>query len=384
MVWHGLGGAVAVVAIVGRTSLGRAKGIARRCYSAVATGAKAPLHRAVMATETVKFFEPQRDQVFIDMTFGAGGHTRALLEAAPGSTVVALDRDPLAHRLACEMAAQFPGRIVPLLGRFSELPALLRTVEGLDRQRHFDGVLFDFGCSSMQFDEAARGFSISHDGPLDMRMDRDRCPEQLSAAEVLARIQEPDLVRILKVYGEEKQAKKIARAIVNARFTVKRIETTAELANIVAHCLSQGESAGGQGTYDFRQDKLRRPAHVATKTFQALRIFVNNELNEINYGMVLAKHLLRTGGKLVTIAFHSLEDTIVKRHLTGHVVDDVASRVPLQYVSHTLAHETEAMQEMMKPHWKQMHKHVMVPTDEEVAENPRSRSAKLRAAVRLS
>uniref|UniRef100_A0A182KA28 12S rRNA N(4)-cytidine methyltransferase METTL15 n=1 Tax=Anopheles christyi TaxID=43041 RepID=A0A182KA28_9DIPT len=336
-----------------------------------------------MATETVKFFEPERDQVFIDMTFGAGGHTRALLEAAHGSTVVALDRDPLAHRLACEMAEQFPGRIVPLLGRFSELPALLRTVEGFDRQRYFNGILFDFGCSSMQFDEASRGFSISHDGPLDMRMDKDRCPEQLSAAEVLARIQEPDLVRILKVYGEEKQAKKIARAIVNARFTVKRIETTAELANIVAHCLSQGEATGGQ-VYDFRLDKLRRPTHVATKTFQALRIFVNNELNEINYGMVLAKHLLRTGGKLVTIAFHSLEDTIVKRHLTGHVVDDVASRVPLQYISHTLAHATDTMQEMMKPNWKQMHKHVMVPTDEEVAENPRSRSAKLRAAVRLS
>ncbi|XP_035894673.1 probable methyltransferase-like protein 15 homolog [Anopheles stephensi] len=353
--------------------------VLEQCYSTASC--KAPLHRAVMATETVKFFEPQREQVFIDMTFGAGGHTRALLEAAPGSTVVALDRDPLAHRLACEMAEEFPGRVVPLLGRFSELPALLRTVDGYDRQRYFNGILFDFGCSSMQFDEASRGFSLSRDGPLDMRMDKDRCPDQLSAADVLARIQEPDLVRILKVYGEEKQAKKIARAIVNARFTVKRIETTAELASIVAHCLSQGEVGGG---FDFRQDKLRRPAHVATKTFQALRIFVNNELNEINYGMVLAKHLLRTGGKLVTIAFHSLEDTIVKRHLTGHVVDDVASKVPLQYISHTLAHETDTMQEMMRPHWKQINKHVLVPTDTEVAENPRSRSAKLRAAVRLS
>uniref|UniRef100_A0A182RT98 12S rRNA N(4)-cytidine methyltransferase METTL15 n=1 Tax=Anopheles funestus TaxID=62324 RepID=A0A182RT98_ANOFN len=376
MVWHGL------VRIVKQVRLVRLN-VYERCYS-TADRKTPPLHRAVMATETVKFFEPQRDQVFIDMTFGAGGHTRALLEAAPGSTIVTLDRDPLAHRLACEMAEQFPGRVVPLLGRFSELPALLRTVEGFDRQRHYDGILFDFGCSSMQFDEASRGFSISRDGPLDMRMDKDRCPEQLSAADILARIQEPDLVRILKVYGEEKQAKKIARAIVNARFTVKRIETTAELASIVAHCLSQGETGAGGSSYDFRQDKLRRPAHVATKTFQALRIFVNNELNEINYGMVLAKHLLRTGGKLVTIAFHSLEDTIVKRHLTGHVVDDVASKVPLQYISHTLSHETDTMQEMMKPNWKQINKHVMVPTDSEVAENPRSRSAKLRAAVRLS
>uniref|UniRef100_A0A182QND4 12S rRNA N(4)-cytidine methyltransferase METTL15 n=1 Tax=Anopheles farauti TaxID=69004 RepID=A0A182QND4_9DIPT len=339
-----------------------------------------------MAAETVKYFEPQSDQLFIDMTFGAGGHTRALLEASPGTTIVALDRDPLAHRLACDMAEEFPGRIVPLLGRFSELPALLRTVEGFDRRRHFDGILFDFGCSSMQFDEASRGFSIAHDGPLDMRMDKDRCPDQLSAAEVLARIQELDLARILKVYGEEKQAKKIARAIVNARFTVKRIETTAELATIVAHCLSQSDGAAStdQQGFDYRQDKLRRPAHVATKTFQALRIFVNNELNEINYGMVLAKHLLRTGGKVVTIAFHSLEDTIVKRHLTGHVVDDVASKVPLQYISHTLAHATDTMQEMMKPDWMQINKHVVVPTEGEVAENPRSRSAKLRAAVRLN
>uniref|UniRef100_A0A182F765 12S rRNA N(4)-cytidine methyltransferase METTL15 n=2 Tax=Anopheles albimanus TaxID=7167 RepID=A0A182F765_ANOAL len=340
-----------------------------------------------MARETVRFLEPQNTQTFIDMTFGAGGHSRALLEAAPGATIIALDRDPHAHRLACEMATEFPGRILPVLGRFSELPSLLRTLpEGYGRQRFIDGIIFDFGCSSMQFDEAARGFSIAHDGPLDMRMDKDRCPEQLSAAEVLARVQEQDLARILKVYGEEKQAKKIARAIVNARFTVKRIETTAELASIVAHCLSSTEAAGAgssASSFEYRQDKLRRPAHVATKTFQALRIFVNNELNEINYGMVLAKHLLRTGGKLVTIAFHSLEDTIVKRHLTGHVVDDVASRVPLQFISHTLAHETDTMQEMMKPNWRQLTKHVVVPSEAEVCANPRSRSAKLRAAVRL-
>ncbi|XP_052869437.1 probable methyltransferase-like protein 15 homolog [Anopheles cruzii] len=341
-----------------------------------------PLHRPVMAEETVRFLEPQSHQIFIDMTFGAGGHSRALLEAAPTATIIALDRDPHAHRLACEMAKEFPGRIVPALGRFSELPTLLRSLVGYDRQRFYDGIIFDFGCSSMQFDEAARGFSIAHDGPLDMRMDKDRCPEQLSAAEVLARIQEQDLARILKVYGEEKQAKKIARAIVNARFSVKRIETTSELASIVAHCLSQvNESTGG--AFDFRQDKLRRPAHVATKTFQALRIFVNNELNEINYGMVLAKHLLRTGGKLVTIAFHSLEDTIVKRHLTGHVIDDVASKVPLQYISHTLAYTTDTMQEVMKPNWRQINKHVIVPTEAEIGANPRSRSAKLRAAIRL-
>ncbi|XP_058117910.1 probable methyltransferase-like protein 15 homolog [Anopheles ziemanni] len=357
-----------------------------RCYSSgrsKATRQKqlAP-HLPVMTTETIQFLEPKKDEVFIDMTFGAGGHTRALLEASPGVTVVALDRDPHAHQLACTMAEEYPGRLIPVLGRFSELPSLLRTLDGYDRQRFFNGILFDFGCSSMQFDEASRGFSIAHDSPLDMRMDKDRCPEQLSAAEVLARIQEQDLARILKVYGEEKQSKKIARAIVNARLTVKRIETTAELASIVAHCLSQGEP--GPAAFEYRQDKLRRPAHVATKTFQALRIFVNNELNEINYGMVLAKHLLRTGGKLVTIAFHSLEDTIVKRHLTGHVVDDVASRVPLQLISHTLAHETDTMQEVMKPNWRQMTKHVVVPSDDEVAENPRSRSAKLRAAVRLS
>ncbi|XP_053671619.1 probable methyltransferase-like protein 15 homolog [Anopheles nili] len=352
--------------------------IVGRSYASVAS--KPPLHRAVMAAETIRFFDPQHNQVFIDMTFGAGGHSRAILEAAPGTKIIALDRDPLAHQLAYEMAKDFPGRIVPLLGKFSELPSLLRSVEGFDRQRFFDGILFDFGCSSMQFDEASRGFSLAHNGPLDMRMDKDRCPDQLSAADVLARIQEHDLARILKVYGEEKQAKKIARAIVSARFTVKRIETTGELASIVAHCLSQSDS---EGMFDFRLDKLRRPAHVATKTFQALRIFVNNELNEINYGLVLAKQLLRTGGKLVTITFHSLEDTIVKRHLTGHVVDDVASKVPLHYISHTLAHATETMQETMKQSWKQINKHVVVPSNDEVADNPRSRSAKLRAAVRL-
>lgn len=227
----------------------------------------------------------------------------------------------------------------------------------------------------MQFDEADRGFSLSKNGPLDMRMDRGTNSTQITAAELLSKIEEHDLVKILRVYGEEKAAKKIAKGIVEARQALYKIETTHQLANLVASCLSDS-------TYD-RKDKINRPAHVATKTFQAIRIFINNELNEINYGMILALKLLKKEGRLVTITFHSLEDTIVKRHIHGNVIEGMANHVPLKYSSHDLVHNMELIEGITDCHWKQLHKHVIVPDNEEVSMNSRSRSAKLRAAIKI-
>lgn len=328
-------------------------------------------HKPVLLDKAIEFLEPEPGKVFIDMTFGAGGHSKQLLRAGQDTKVFALDRDPVAHEYAQKLSDEFPGRIIPLLGRFSELPQLLK--EQNVKKDTIDGILFDFGCSSMQFDEPDRGFSVSHNGPLDMRMDKGRCKDQVTAADVLAKAEEHELIRILRIYGEEKQAKKIARAIVDARAALHKIETTQQLANLVASCLSDTQ----------RVDKLQRPAHSATKTFQALRIFVNNELNEINYGMTLAHRYLKRKGRLVTITFHSLEDTIVKRHINGNVIEGLANPVPLKYSSHDLSYDSDLVESLMDSPWKQLNKHVITPEEGEIAINPRSRSAKLRAAVKV-
>uniref|UniRef100_T1PF60 MraW methylase family n=1 Tax=Musca domestica TaxID=7370 RepID=T1PF60_MUSDO len=347
-----------------------------KTYCTVAQGSRtatAP-HIPVLCQEAINFLNPSQQQTFIDMTFGAGGHTRELLNSHKDIKVFALDRDPVAYDLAKRMSSEYEGRLVPMLGKFSDLPQLLE--EHNVKPHSVDGMLFDFGCSSMQFDEAERGFSISKNGPLDMRMDRghNNNAEQITAADVLAKAEETDLVKILRIYGEEKGAKKIARAIVEARTAFHKIETTKQLADLVASCLSDTS---------YRMDKMQRPTHVATKTFQALRIFVNNELNEINYGMILANEYLKPEGRLVAITFHSLEDTIVKRHLNGNVIEGLANPVPLKYCGHDVTHDKELVESFVSSNWKQLNKHVLVPSYEEVTRNSRSRSAKLRAAIKL-
>lgn len=335
-----------------------------------------------MADEVLAQLQPRAGGLYIDATFGAGGHTRRLLDAEPTLRVIALDRDADAHQLAVGLQQQpaYTDRLIPLHGRFSQLPALLSDC-GI-QPNSVDGILFDFGCSSMQFDRPERGFSISHNGPLDMRMDRSKASTAAEpcAADVLARIDELDLARILKVYGEERNAKKIARAICDMRYALRRLQTTRELAELVASCFPS------DGT---NSDKLGRPAHLATKTFQALRIFVNDELNEINYAMLVAGHYVRRGGvgRLVTLTFHSLEDTIVKRHLMGHLLGggQTANPVPLKYCAHgaVVTQDERDVRTLMASQWQQLHRHVMVPSEAEVDRNPRARSAKLRAAERL-
>lgn len=343
-----------------------------RHFCSLAKNSKMTPHLPVMAEEVLTYLKPEPKQILLDMTFGAGGHSRRILETTPDVHILALDRDPVAQNYAEALAKEYPGQVTPLLGRFSELPDLLTSHK--IRHTSIDGILFDFGCSSMQFDIAERGFSISKEGPLDMRMDGDRFPDNPKASDVLKLAAENDLYRIIKVYGEEKQARIIARAIVESRYMFKSLTTTRELADLVEIVCD----------HEYRLDKLQRRSHSATKTFQALRIFVNNELNEINFGLILAQKYLKLGGKLVAISFHSLEDTIVKRHLLGNTMNNVANALPLKYTSSTYLVDKSLIQEAMESNWHTLTKHVVVPTFDEVDNNPRSRSAKLRAAVRVS
>lgn len=327
-------------------------------------------HTPVMLNEVIKYLKPNDNELYIDMTFGAGGHTRKILDSA-NCKVITLDRDPIAYDKAKQLAEEYPNRVTPLLGKFSELPDLLRNI-GVT-QSSIDGILFDFGCSSMQLDNGERGFSVSKNGYLDMRMDAGRDPNQITAREVLATANEHELYKIFKIYGEEKKAAKIAQTIIQARYMVRNVDTTHELVEIVDSCCPN----------EIRLDKLQRPQSNATKVFQALRIFVNNELNELNFGMVLAKYYLKLNGRLVTVCFHSLEDTIVKRHIAGNIMNETANPVPLRYLSPMLIQNQDTINQFLDTPWQAINKHVDVPTDEEVDMNPRSRSARLRAAIKV-
>lgn len=327
----------------------RQKIFCKRCMS----------HIPVMVNSVVNYLKNKN--VIIDMTFGEGGHTKALLRSSPSSVIICLDKDPQAFKAAQELAVEHPNRIYPVHGNFSDLPQLLKNLN----VKEVDGILFDYGCSSGQLDVGERGFALSKTGPLDMRMNPNS--DSPTAAHILQYADEQDLYAIFKIYGEEKNARKIARAILENRYTFTPINTTTDLANLVSAIIPS------------RTDKLGRPSHPATKIFQALRIFVNDELNEIDYGMILAKHFLKLGGTLVTISFHSLEDTIVKRHLTGNLLENSTNPLPLRYTSHLTCSDTQHKDSV----WLMLTKHVITPTNEEVVDNPRSRSAKLRAAVKI-
>ncbi|XP_006559839.1 probable methyltransferase-like protein 15 homolog isoform X2 [Apis mellifera] len=289
-------------------------------------------HIPVMVNEVLHYLEPSPGKIFVDMTFGAGGHSMKILESSPNIKIFALDRDPIAHQFALKLSEKYPEQIIPLLGRFSELPQLLCKYKV--NVNSIDGFLFDFGCSSMQLDIGERGFSLSKDGPLDMRMDGFRYPQEPTAAEVLKEITEEDLAFILKIYEK-------------------------------------------------RFDQLGRFTHCATKTFQALRIFVNNELNEINYGIIIAGFYLKTNGRLITISFHSLEDTIVKRHMSANITETVANKIPLKFSDYGKHYTLTEMKALNRIPWKMLHKHVITPTEEEINKNPRSRSAKFRAITKV-
>ncbi|XP_072041894.1 12S rRNA N(4)-cytidine methyltransferase METTL15-like isoform X2 [Amphiura filiformis] len=330
-------------------------------------------HTPVMLTEVLNFLDPKENQVFLDMTFGAGGHTEAILQQCDTSKVLALDRDPVAIELANTMAEKYgKDRLLPLLGRFSSLSKILKKQN--ISLGSLDGVLIDAGSSSMQFDTAERGFALSRDGPLDMRMDGNRITNQPTAADYVNTLDAPTLANILHKYGEEPRARKIAKTIVDYREKYRPIQTTKEFATVVSFAFTHSEAGRSK-------DSLGRHAHVATKTFLALRILVNNELHELNEGLKQIEMFVKPGGRLAAISFHSMEDRIVKRFLQGRDVTEKAKSLHRKKAETSEVREEDS-EVVMESAWD-MEKDLQTASKEEIEMNPRSRSAKLRTAVKL-
>ena len=299
-------------------------------------------HVSVLLGEVVEVLKPAPGALIVDGTFGAGGYSRAFLDA--GANVVAFDRDPSARKFAAPLEAT--GRFKLIEARFSEMAD------------HFapgsvDGVALDIGVSSMQLDEADRGFSFMRDGPLDMRMGGD-VP---SAADLVNTAEKDELARIFYVYGEERESRRVASFIVRRR-AERPFERTLDLAEVVEKAL------GGR-----RGAKV----HPATKTFQALRIAVNEELSELEGGLDAAETILKTGGRLAVVTFHSLEDRIAKAFFAAR-----AGRLPggSRHAPPVVGGPAPTFELPFKGH--------VEPSEAETAANPRARSAKLRAGVRTA
>jgi 16S rRNA (cytosine1402-N4)-methyltransferase len=311
-------------------------------------------HAPVMAAEVVAALAPKAGEVFVDGTFGGGGYSLALLDAAD-CKVYGIDRDPDAIARGRALEARFKGRLVLLEGCFSEMDSLLEAA-GEDK---VDGVALDLGVSSFQLDEPSRGFSFLRDGALDMRMSK----AGLSAAEVVNTFSERQLADIFFAFGEEKKSRRIAKKIVAAR-AVKPIATTAELSALVCKALGAKTSRGASAL------------HPATRVFQALRIFVNRELDELERGLAAAERILREGGRLAVVSFHSLEDRIVKTFLKQR-----SGNIP-QGSRHSPPDATPG--KWREPTLFLPLKKAQTPGEAEIEANPRARSAKLRVAVRTA
>lgn len=308
------------------------------------------LHLPAMLPEVLQAMQPVNGEIYVDGTFGAGGYSRALLESA-SCTVYAIDRDPNVAMTAEKLAKAFPGRFFWLMGNFSDMVDLLAE-QGV---KNVNGVVLDIGVSSMQIDNPERGFSFRNDGPLDMRMSQ----SGESAQDIINNASEEELADILYYYGEERKARQIARAIVRARMEAP-ISRTQELADIVRRVVRNHDGID-----------------PSTRTFQALRIKVNNELDELTNALSAAEQLLADGGRLVVVTFHSLEDRIVKQFLQSRSGETRGGsrHLPLIGATHkaTATHLPAFLLKNRKP---------VLPGSIEIRSNPRARSAKLRTAIR--
>jgi len=305
-------------------------------------------HIPVLLDFVLEALAPQEGELYVDGTFGAGGYSRAILEAAE-CRLLAIDRDPQALVPAQKFSKTYKDRFSFLPGRFGEMARLVKEAGA----HQLDGIVLDVGVSSMQIDEAVRGFSFAEDGPLDMRMSR----RGLSAADVCNSFKETDLARIIAAFGEERRARTIARAICAER-QIKPFESTLQLADLVTSVIGRRPGAA---------------RHPATKTFQALRIYVNRELDELASVLAAAESLLKPGGRLVVVSFHSFEDRIVKQFLTHRALPK----------SRPSRHMPDSLDEAFQPSFKLLNKRAITPTKDEQDANPRARSSRLRAAIRL-
>lgn len=301
-------------------------------------------HVPVLLNTILKNIKP--NGTWIDGTFGAGGYSRFLLEQGVDK-VFAIDRDPLALKNSKSLQEDFPKRFKFFLGKFSEIESLINNSK--NNSKTCNGIVFDLGVSSMQLDQATRGFSFNRDGPLDMRMGG----STLSASDIINSYDEESIADILFQYGEEKLSRTIAKKIVAAR----PIESTLELANVIKKCFSP---------YSLKK------IHPATKSFQALRIAVNDELVELVKGLRVAERILEPGGQLVVVTFHSLEDRIVKRFVRSRTGRSSNNNRHAPFLGEV---DPSFSLKRVKPY--------LVKSDEK-RQNPRSRSAKLRIAIRTT
>ncbi|MBM3307784.1 MAG: 16S rRNA (cytosine(1402)-N(4))-methyltransferase RsmH [Candidatus Eisenbacteria bacterium] len=302
-------------------------------------------HLSVMTAEVVSLVVTRSDGTYVDCTVGGGGHARAILNNAPTGRLLGIDLDPSALEAAGRALSPFGGRVELTVGNFSDL-ATIAAGHGCGAA---DGVLFDLGFSSLQLDDSRRGLSFSSDGPLDMRLDP-ALPE--TALDVIGCATERTLAQIISDFGEEKRAHPIARAILEAR-DAGGLRTTTDLANAVAATRPQ------------------KRVKTLARVFQALRIAVNAELDNLASGLAQALEILKPGGRVAVISYHSLEDRIVKRHFAACERPCVCPRdLPTCVCGRT-------------PTLRVLTKRVVTPRDAEIAANPRARSAKLRAAEKL-
>jgi 16S rRNA (cytosine1402-N4)-methyltransferase len=305
-------------------------------------------HISVLKDEVVEALAPRDGGVYVDGTFGAGGYSRAVLEAA-ACRVYGIDRDPTAVARGHALERSQAGRFTMIEGRFGDMDALLR-IQGVNR---VDGIALDIGVSSMQIDEAERGFSFAKDGPLDMRMEANGP----SAADLVNDTPEGALADIIYRFGEERLSRRVAKAVVEAR-RIKRFERTGELAELIRRVVPRS----GDGI------------DPATRTFQALRIAVNDELGELERGLAAAERLLSPGGRLAVVTFHSLEDRVVKGFLKARAGE----------AARPSRHVPQGRDSGPAPSFTLLSRRAIAAGADELRANPRARSAKLRAAARTA
>lgn len=348
-----------------------------------------------MYREVIGALQPSHGRVFLDMTFGDGGHTRQLLDSSKDISIITLDRDPASYALACDLKNQYgDNRIIPLLGKFSDAPGLLKKI-GV-REGSLDGIIIETGHSRLQSEDPTRGFDLNRDSPLDLRMDGNRFPSTPTGADVLNSLGSYELSQLFKIYGREKQALKLARTIIDARFMLHSINTTKELYQVIATV--SNDVAG------LDVDAIKAGASAA-RVLKSLRSFVNNEYNELQYALTKMRNFLKLdprvrkiesiakvessdqldelkGGKMIVISHGLIEDSIVKNIFTLSTCDsgdNLYTQLPYSQLHEPTTKEVEAAKEKS---WLPLQKYVRFAVEEEVVTNPSAGDARLRQAMR--